>query len=135
LITILIFTLSSCSNLLRKSEETYESLLENYSQAKVTADAGTWNNGFNCPSILLSKNGGGYFDQGPARIQGSKFVDQKNGENRDGLVLDFTNKFTPSQEFPIVARIISGKKYYIPWRNIKPNFKFTDPTLSNKYIE
>ena len=135
LITILIFTLSSCSNLLRKSEETYESLLENYSQAQVTADAGTWNDGFNCPSIFLSKNGAGYFEQGPARIQGLKFVDAKNGENREGLVLDFVNKFVPTQDFPNISRIISGKKYYIPWRNIKSNFKFTDPTLNNKYIE
>jgi hypothetical protein len=134
LITILIFTISSCSNLLRKNEVTSKSLLESYSAAETTGDAGTWEGGFNCPKIYLSTNAAGDIDQGPAKIQGKNFVDANNSENRDGLVLEFVNSFAPTLEFTNVATLISGKKYYIPWRNIIPEFSFTNPTLSNKYV-
>ena len=136
LITILIFTLSSCSNLLRKTEEKSESLLQNYVTAEIsTTDGGNWATGFDCPSVYLSLNGGGHVNQGAARIQGAKLIDDKNPDNKNGLLLEFTKPIPNSLQMKQVAVKISGNKFYIPWRYFKPDFKFTNPFLNNKYIQ
>jgi hypothetical protein len=100
-----------------------------------TTDGGNWATGFDCPSIYLSLNGKAHVNQGAARIQGAKLLDDTNLENKNGLLLEFKTPISNSLQFKQVAIKLSGNKYYIPWRYFKPEFTFTNPTLDNKYLQ
>jgi len=136
LITILLIAVSTCSNLKRTEAETsLEAMLKSYSTSETTAEGGNWKIGFECPKILLAPSGQEYKDQGPAHIQGEKFLDNTITENQNGLVLTFKAPFGIGSLMPSVSKQISGNKHYIPWRNVDPVFTFIDPFLDSKYIQ
>ena len=134
LITILVITSTMCASLRREETETeFEATMKNLNQATVTASGGNWENGFNCPSIMLSQGEGKEVNQGAAHIQGIKMMEWK-GQNVNGLVLNFEKPIAPNSFMSQISKKIAGNQIYIPWRFVENNYIFDNPYFNNKNI-
>lgn len=129
----LAFTISAK---LRREESLTEeeSAMKKFSEVEATPQGGDWTNGFNCPSIMLSMNGGKQYDQGGAFIQGAKFMED-NKDNNLGLVLKFFKPLHAKSYMKQIAYTFPDGKLFIPWRFINPNFRYVNPIFAHKYVQ
>ena len=131
LITILLLAITLCSKLRRTETETeVEATFKSLVKATVTASGGDWEKGYNCPSIFLAQGAGKQVDQGPAHIEGIKFIENK-GDNLLGLVLNFEKPIAANSLMAQISKKLAGNKIYIPWRFFNNNFIFENPLFLN----
>ena len=100
---------------------------------KSTEGSGSWDTFYECPRINIAKANGNYEDQGAAKIFAKNILGATVNEDKLGLVFEFKNG--PAEAFKKIATLVSGTKYYIPYRYFSSEIAFGNPLLNNKYLE
>lgn len=100
---------------------------------KATEGSGSWDTFYDCPRIFFAEGKGNYQNQGSAKIFAKSIVNASTNEEKLGLVFEFGK--APGALFKKVATLISGNKYYVPYRYFSGDISYGNPSMNNKYLE
>jgi len=127
MITFLLISLISSRTIKDKNKKLKSNLF------KDDEGSGSWETFYDCPRINIRELNKNYISQGSAKIYGELIEKPITTEDKLGLVFDFNS--TPGDVIKNIGTLVSGNKYYIPYRNFNGNFIYTNPSQANKYIE
>jgi len=99
---------------------------------KDTEGSGSWDTFFDCPRINIADDKGTFASQGSAKIYAKNIENPSSVEDKLGLVFDFNS--SPGPLLVKVGTLISGNKYYIPYRYFDANLYYDNPSQDNKSI-
>ena len=100
---------------------------------KGTEGSGSWETFYDCPRINFSQGNQDYQDQGSAKIYAQTITKPKSNEEKLGLVFEFSK--APGALFKNLATLISGNKFYVPFRYFSGDISYTSPWFGNKFLE
>jgi len=92
---------------------------------KTEDGSGDWDNGFNCPKIMVADK-----NQGSATIY-AKDITTQSGDNVYSILFKFSS--APGAEFKKIARDAGGNKWRVAYRKLSNDFGYVNP-WGNKYI-
>merc|ERR1712166_1228287 len=88
----------------------------------MSSGSGTWEDGYVCPKIFLTKGNGSEVDQGEATIMAPTLVEPNTTATAaDSLIATIGTK-------------VSAKVYYIPFRFMSSDMAFNNPVRDNKTL-
>merc|ERR1711957_317726 len=100
----------------------------------MSSGSGTWEDGYVCPKIFLTKGNGSEVDQGEATIIAPTLVEPNTTATKLGLNLKFKNAPAADSLIVQIGTKVSEKVYYIPFRFMSSDMAFNNPVRDNKTL-